>query len=446
MSSGGTWSTINSTNLGGTWTDNTILQSINSSKPTSKRKIKHNRWISKNSGRGSRGNSQTKSKSRKDKSLIFDLNNLTRSTHQTISYPNKSQNLASSQISSNKASRYNQLIGSWNPNMLYQTQQCCAYNPNKSSGPTSPKNQNKMQVLSNKYLIKKEVNDPIWAFNLNSNLRQASWKKSEKKSRQNNKYSTWKAKNSSAARSITKKITSPSNKIKVSKERTNNKISSATQTAREIARTSRKEKSNGKKDIKNSWFSSSKFSSWVDAINNGATSEINSNMYRNWENTALQPNRTKSSRSNVSTKKKRKKHYSSIGQALEKQKTVDVSRQNNFTNQLLTLIQNIHSPKNPKSHNHSHSEVQSQAVKRIVQPKNRHSYKVSKKWSSHIRSNTSETTHKPRSILNPLHDVSNALKSITNDTLCISPTNESQHNQNTFVWPASYNKHSSKNK
>jgi len=78
--------------------------------------------MSKNSGRGSRGNTQSK-KSRKDKNLTFELNNLTHNTQQTMTTQNRSQNTNSKPISSNKASRYNQLIGVCNPSILYQTQQ-----------------------------------------------------------------------------------------------------------------------------------------------------------------------------------------------------------------------------------------------------------------------------------------------------------------------------------
>jgi hypothetical protein len=199
-----------------------------------------------------------------------------------------------------------------------------------------------------------------------------------------------KTKTASATRSLTKKITSPYSKSKGSKER-QTKINSATQTAREMARTSRKEKSNDRNTSKKSCFSSSKISSWVEEMNNNAGSEMNSNIYRNVENSQQNHTRNKSSRSHVSTKKKRKKHYSSIGQSLEKHKTVDNTKPPNFTNQLISLIQKIHSPKGAKvSHNHSHSEVQSNAVKRMVQPKNRHSYKVVKKQANHVRSNTTE--------------------------------------------------------
>lgn len=448
----------NSTNFGGTYTDNTLAQSIASTKPIWKRKIKHNRRISKNSSRGSKGNSQSKTKSRKEKSLSFKMNNLTKSIHQSSWNPNKSQNLESSQIGQAKPSRYNQLIGVWNPNMLYQTQQCLNYKQNKSSGPVSPRNQSKMQVLSNKYLIKKKANDPVCAFKLNSNIRNTSWKKSEKKRRQNSKVSTTsKVKHSSAARSLTKKVTSPYNKSKASKERSGQKISSATQTAREIARTSRKEKSvHGRNMAKKSWFSSSKISSWVEAMNNGTNSEMNSNMYRNNEGSAPSQGRAKSNRSHVSTKKKRKKHYSSISQALEN-KTFDGSKPKNYTKQLISLIQKIHSPnmlktsstESPKqicsseilklwtntktSHNHSLSEVQSQAVKRIIPAKNRNLSKGSKKVPMHTRSHTSENSQKVKLKINPFRDYSNVFKTLNNDNSIISPNKDMIENDSKLL-------------
>ena len=97
---------------------------MGSSKQTSvKRKSKHSRCISKNSGRGSRGNSHSK-KSRKDKNMTYDFNSLMYNTHHTISSQNRSQNITSNPTNTNKPSRYNQLIGICNPSILYQTQQC----------------------------------------------------------------------------------------------------------------------------------------------------------------------------------------------------------------------------------------------------------------------------------------------------------------------------------
>lgn len=99
--------TSTSTNIGAYNTDVAWVQSVISSKQHSvKRKAKHSRSISKNSGRRSRGNSQTKPKLRKEKNLTIDLNSLSQSAHQ-----NKTHNISTNQISSNKASRYSQLIG-----------------------------------------------------------------------------------------------------------------------------------------------------------------------------------------------------------------------------------------------------------------------------------------------------------------------------------------------
>lgn len=274
-----------------------------------------------------------------------------------------------------------------------------------------------MQVISNKHLIKKEANYPVCAFNLNSGMKYTSNKKSEKKGRTRSKYSTSKnKKTSSAARSLSKNITSPYNKATGSKERNQGKQSSATQTAREMNRTARKEKLTAKKESKKPPQSSSKLSSWVEVMNNGSTSEISSNLYRNIESRPY-PGRNKSSRSNASTKKRvhKQKHHSSTNQPLEKQKTVDVTNPANFTTQLFTLINKIHSPKSSKSHNHSHSEVQSKAVKRIVNPKNRYSYKVSKKSSMHIRSNTSANGQKIKMKINPFLDYTNLFRSMNND-------------------------------
>lgn len=136
----------------------------------------------------------------------------------------------------------------------------------------------------------------------------------------------------------------------------------------------------------------------MDAMNSNATnSELNSNLYRNLEN--MNPNcsykRNKSNRSNVSSKQRNIK---------------EGSKKNNFNNQLLTLIKKLHSPKNPKSHNHSYSEVYSQASKRVPVPTGAHPPKTGKK--SHMRSNTSENAHNVRMKIHPFQDYNAALRTI----------------------------------
>lgn len=347
---------------------------------------------------------------------------MTRSTQQSTGNPNRSQNLANSQIGANKSSRYNKLIGIWNPSMLYQTQQCWAYNSSqpKTSGPTSPKNQKKMQVSNNNNnLIKKEANDPVCAFNLNSGMKYTSQKKADKKRRTNCKYYSSKAKKtSSAARSLSKKITSPYNKISTSKERNPTKLSSATQTAREMNRTSRKEKPPSKKDPKNVPQSTSKLSNLVNSINNASASDINSNLYRNIESRPYQgrnkPAKPLSTNTTIKKRIVKQKHHSSTNHPLEKQpKTVDLTNPATFTTQLFSLIQKIHSPKSSKSHNHSHSEVQSKAVKRVV--KGRQTSKIAKKSSMHVRSNTSENPKKFKIKQNQFMDYSGFFRSINNE-------------------------------
>jgi hypothetical protein len=98
-------------NIGAYNTDVAWVKSIISSKQHSvKRKSKHSRSISKNSGRRGRGTSQSK-RTRKEKNLTIDLNSLSQSAHQSMGTQNKSHNHSTNQISSNKASRYSQLIG-----------------------------------------------------------------------------------------------------------------------------------------------------------------------------------------------------------------------------------------------------------------------------------------------------------------------------------------------
>lgn len=124
---------------------------------------------------------------------------------------------------------------------------------------------------------------------------------------------------------------------------------------------------------------------------------MSSNMYRNRENPETSQSnykRHKSSRSNVSNKRKKKKHQLSIGQSVEKQKSSALPAKNTFATQLISLIQQLHSPNAEKSHNHSQSEVYTQNFKRIVQSKSGQHYKAKPKSSMHSRSNTSENPHK----------------------------------------------------
>lgn len=130
-----------------------------------KKTSKHSRSISKKSGRKGRGNSQPK-KLKKDKNLTIELSSLSQSTQQNLNSngnsktrENKAHNISNNNASTNKASRYNQLIGSSNPILLYQTHQSL---PNKAkfSGPISPKDPNQIQLFSKNCIIKKDNNDP----------------------------------------------------------------------------------------------------------------------------------------------------------------------------------------------------------------------------------------------------------------------------------------------
>jgi hypothetical protein len=143
--------------------------------------------------------------------------------------------------------------------------------------------------------------------------------------------------------------------------------------------------------------STSKIASWVEAANHGASSELNSNLYRNRDNpetTQSTVKRHKSYRSTVSNKRKKRKHQMSIGTSLEKQKSFANPSKNTFATQLISLIQQLHSPSVEKSHNHSQSEVYTQNFKRIVQSKSGQHYKAKPKSSMHSRSNTSDNPHK----------------------------------------------------
>lgn len=154
--------------------------------------------------------------------------------------------------------------------------------------------------------------------------------------------------------------------------------------------------------------------SWMEALNNENTSEINSNMNRICENSASIQNpykRNKSSRSNGSNKRKAKKNFSSIEQPVEKYNGLNTSKQNNFTNQLISLIKNIHSPKSGKTHNHSHSEVYSQCMKKDGYKTK--ACKKDEKMSLHVRSNTSGNSKKIK--LNQFCDFDVTVKNVANE-------------------------------
>jgi len=320
ITSDGTCSTINSTHLGATFNDMNLAHSVISSKqPSVKRKGKHTRCIIKNSGRGTRGTCQGK-KQRKEKNLTFDLNSFNHNGHQAANSQNRSHNMSTNQMTSNKASRYNQLIGLCNPSILYQTQQCGS-SITKSSVPTSPKDSAKVQVMNNNYLINKDSNDPICAFSLNTAGKLMSNKKSDirgsqKKYKSSAKRSSSKHKNSSGHR-FASKLYSPSTSRKENIPFESNRGYSRPEKARN--------------ELKKSCISSSKLSSLVEVMHKGVSSELNSNLYRGLDNpefsTSTYKKAYKSSRGNGGSKKRKvKKDQLSIGNSLERQRTIDNTR------------------------------------------------------------------------------------------------------------------------
>ena len=156
-----------------------------------------------------------------------------------------------------------------------------------------------------------------------------------------------------------------------------------------------------RKDHKKPNLASSKISSWTDVV--GATSEMNSNVYRNKENQDINTfypknhqKMSKSCRRSGSTKRKRKqKHHLSVNNNYESN-TVDNTNQNTFATQLISLMHQLNSPSGErKSHNHSQSEAYSENFKRIVHSKSGQHYKAKSKSSMHSRSNTTEGTSLP---------------------------------------------------
>jgi len=307
---------------------------------------------------------------------------------------NKSHNISNNKVSTNKASRYNQLIGSWNPALLYQTHQTL---PNKAkfSDPTSPKESNQIQLLRKKWIIKKDI-DPSCAYKLNQSLKLTSSKKGDRKKKGSSKRSNSKSKNNSGTRSLSK-YTIPQTTRKEQfpfEYKLNHKSSDKTY----------------RKELKKPGVPSSKISSWAEMIGNGVNSEMSSNIYRTKENhdTNNGCKKSKSWRRSGSNKRKRKKHHLSIGQHCESN-TIDNTNQNTFATQLISLIQQLHSPSGEKSHNHSQSEVYNQNIKSIVHSKSGQHYKAKSKSSMHSRSNTTENPHKIKR-LNQFSKANNFIK------------------------------------
>lgn len=148
-----------------------------------------------------------------------------------------------------------------------------------------------------------------------------------------------------------------------------------------------------RKMAKNPGIASSKISSWTDAVGNITNSEMNSNIYRSKENqdmNAASYKKTKSCRRSGSTKRKRKKHQLSVGLGYESN-TIDNTSRNTFATQLISLIHQLHSPKDEKSQNN-------QNFKKIIHSKSGQHYKAKSKSSMHSRSNTTENPHKIRRI------------------------------------------------
>ena len=86
-------------------------------------------------------------------------------------------------------------------------------------------------------------------------------------------------------------------------------------------------------------------------MNHGTNSDVNLNMYRDTKNTTQehsQYKRNKSSRSNNSNPRKKKKLYTSMAHTVDKRNNLDQNNQNEWANQLISLIQKMHSPNSGK--------------------------------------------------------------------------------------------------
>ena len=109
INSGGACTSINSFCLVVN-NENSHAKSVITSKQASvKRKSKQNKSMNKSSDRSGRGASNSK-KIRNDNNQTFDMSNIQNSNN-IMGNQNKNQNVTINQIVSNKASRYNQLIG-----------------------------------------------------------------------------------------------------------------------------------------------------------------------------------------------------------------------------------------------------------------------------------------------------------------------------------------------
>ena len=73
----------------------------------------------------------------------------------------------------------------------------------------------------------------------------------------------------------------------------------------------------------------------------------------------------KSSWSNASNVRKKDKYYSSMAKTIDKRVNANASNSRDMNNQFISIIKKLHSPsRSGKYHNHSHSEVYTQKVKK----------------------------------------------------------------------------------
>ena len=112
--------------------------------------------------------------------------------------------------------------------------------------------------------------------------------------------------------------------------------------------------------------SSSKITSWIEALNNYSCSDIGMNKVEETNHNEVNIKRNKSSRSNGSNMRKKDKYYTSIAKTIDKRMNCGNLIKNDLNNQFIEIVKNLHSPPNQnlKSHNHSHSEVYSQKAKK----------------------------------------------------------------------------------
>ena len=133
------------------------------------------------------------------------------------------------------------------------------------------------------------------------------------------------------------KSVSSNSKVKSIKEKWSNRISSLTQTARELTRTTRKDNWNWKQNIK-TCLSSSKISSWIEALNNYSCTDINLNAGKGYESNLSEMKRRNKSGSSTSNTRKKDKYEGWMNKTIDRRSNLDISNSKDLNNQFISII------------------------------------------------------------------------------------------------------------